>query len=251
MTKDFSNKVAVLTGGASGIGLSTAKQLAAGGATIVIADIDDAGGENALSALADSNEQHLYVHTDVTEESQVLALAQKVHSTFGHIDILLNGAGSPVKRSSFLETTLETWEACFAQNVRGTFLCSREILKYMVPAKQGVIINMASVAGIAGSPGFSVHYGAAKGAIITFTRGIAREFAKDGIRVNALAPGAVDTPFHTNYSPQGFLEEKTKNIPIGRAASPDEIAALIVFLCSDGCPYLTGSTIRVDGGMFV
>ena len=251
MIKDFSNKVAVLTGGASGIGLSTAEQLAAGGATIVIADIDDTAGENAISSLKNSGEKHLYIHTDVTEESQVSALVQTVHSTFGRIDILLNGAGSPVKRSSFLETTLETWEACFAQNVRGTFLCSREILKYMVPAKQGVIINMASVAGIAGSPGFSVHYGAAKGAIMTFTRGIAREFVKDGIRVNALAPGAVDTPFHTNYSPIGFLDKSTQSIPIGRAASSDEIAALIVFLCSDGCPYLTGSTIRVDGGMFV
>ena len=184
MTKDFNNKVAILTGGASGIGLSTATQLAAGGATIVIADIDDAGGENALSALADSNKQHLYVHTDVTEESQVLALAQKVHSTFGHIDILLNGAGSPVKRSSFLETTLETWEACFAQNVRGTFLCSREILKYMVPAKQGVIINMASGAAYAGSPGSSVHYGAAKGAVATFTRGIARAVSYTHLRAH-------------------------------------------------------------------
>ena len=251
MTKDFSNKIAVLTGGASGIGLSTAEQLAAGGATIVIADIDDTAGENAISSLKNSGEKHLYIHTDVTEESQVSALVQTVHSTFGRIDILLNGAGSPVKRSPFLETTLETWEACFAQNVRGTFLCSREILKYMVSAKQGVIINMASVAGIAGSPGFSVHYAADKGAIMTFTRGIAREFVKDGIRVNALAPGAVDTPFHTNYSPIGFLDKSTQSIPIGRAASSNEIAALIVFLCSDGCPYLTGSTIRVDGGMFV
>ena len=251
MIKDFSNKVAVITGGASGIGLSTAEQLAAGGATIVIADIDDTAGENAISSLKNSGEKHLYIHTDVTEESQVSALVHTVHSTFGRIDILLNGAGSPVKRSSFLETTLETWEACFAQNVRGTFLCSREILKYMVSAKQGVIINMASGAAYSGSPNSSVHYGAAKGAITTFTRGIAREFAKDGIRVNALAPGAVDTPFHTNYSPIGFLDKSTQSIPIGRAASSDEIAALIVFLCSDGCPYLTGSTIRVDGGMFV
>ena len=248
---NFNNKVAVLTGGASGIGLSTAKQLASKGATIIIADIDDTGGEKALSELADSKENHLYIHTDVTQETEVTVLANKVYSTFGHIDILLNGAGSPVKRSSFLETTLEIWESCFAQNVRGTFLCSREILKYMVPAKQGVIINMASVAGIAGSPSFSVHYGAAKGAIITLTRGIAREFAKDGIRVNALAPGAVDTPFHANYSPEGFLEHSSRNIPIGRAASADEIAALIVFLCLDACPYLIGSTIRVDGGMFV
>ena len=249
--KDFHNKVAVLTGGASGIGLSTAKQLASKGAIIIIADIDDTGGEKALSELADSTENHLYIRTDVTQETQVTALAEKVYSIFGKIDILLNGAGSPIKRSSFLETTLETWEACFSQNVTGTFLCSREILKYMVPAKQGVIINMASGAAYSGSPNSSIHYGAAKGAITTFTRGIAREFAKIGIRVNALAPGMVDTPFHTNYSVPGFVETMSKKTPIGRAATPDEIAALIVFLCSDGCPYLTGSTIRVDGGMFV
>ena len=121
----------------------------------------------------------------------------------------------------------------------------------MVPAKQGVIINMASGAAYSGSPNSSVHYGAAKGAITTFTRGIAREFAKHGIRVNALAPGMVDTPFHTNFSVPGFVETMSKNTTIGRAASSDEIAALIVFLCSDGCPYLTGSTIRVDCGMFV
>ena len=250
MTQTFEDQVAIITGGASGIGRETALLLAERGArAVVIADVDAERGPQVIQEVEVQGVQGRFVATDVTQQEQVVAMVRQTHEAYGRIDILLNAAGSPIERCSFLDCTLETWEACMAQNLRGSFLCAREVLRYMVPQRRGNIVNMASVAAYLGNPNSSIHYAVAKGGTVSLTVGMAREFAPQGIRVNALAPGAIDTPFHDKFSTPDFLERIVGMTPVGRMGTAREAAELIAFLCSDACRYLTGAVIRIDGGM--
>jgi 3-oxoacyl-[acyl-carrier protein] reductase len=250
MSQDFREQVAIITGGASGIGRETALLLAERQArAVVIADVDAERGPQVARDVEAHGARGLFVGTDVTVEEQVVAMVRQAHSTFGRIDILLNAAGSPIRRCGFLDCDLETWEACMAQNLRGSFLCAREVLRHMVRQRRGNIVNMASVAAYLGNPNSSIHYAVAKGGTVSLTVGMAREFAPQGIRVNALAPGAIDTPFHTKFSTPEFLERIVGMTPVGRMGTPREVAELIAFICSDACRYMTGAVIRVDGGM--
>lgn len=252
MAQDFTNQVAIITGGASGIGRETALLLTERGArALIIADVDAERGPQVAEEVEAQGAQARFIPTDVTEEAQVMSMVRQTHSAYGRIDMLLNAAGSPILRCSFLDCTLETWEACMAQNLRGSFLCAREALRYMVAQRRGNIVNMASVAAYLGNPNSSIHYAVAKGGTVSLTVGMAREFAPQGIRVNALAPGAIDTPFHDKFSTPDFLERIAGMTPVGRMGTPREAAELIAFLLSDACPYLTGAVIRIDGGMIV
>lgn len=251
MVQPFEGRVAIITGGASGIGRETARLFAERGmAGVVIADLDAEGGEQAVSEVQERGAKGLFVDTDVTNEDRVKAMVEQAQREFGRIDVLLNAAGSPIRRCRFLDSDLATWQASLDLNVIGTYLCSREAIPHMLKQGKGSIVNIASVAAYMGNPHTSIHYSAAKGAVVSMTIGLAREFAEQGIRVNALAPGAVDTPFHNKFSPPGFLDRIMEITPMRRMGKPREVAELIGFICSDACAYMTGAIIRVDGGMF-
>ncbi len=250
MTHNFTDQVAIISGGASGIGRETAVLLAERGArAIVVADFDATRGPETAAEIEACGTQALFVHTDVTNEDQVVSMVKKAQDTYGRIDMLLNAAGGPVCRNSFVDCTLETWESCMAQNLRGTFLCAREAVKFMLERGKGSIVNIASVAAYLGNPGHSVHYAAAKGGILSLTIGMGREFAAQGIRVNAVSPGPFDTPFQDKFATPESIKRVKERVPAARLGDPREAAELICFLLSDASPYVTGTTVRIDGAM--
>lgn len=251
MVQPFEGQVAIVTGGASGIGRETARLFAERGmAGLVISDVDAQSGEQAVTEVQERGARGLFVDTDVTNEDRVRSMVEQAQREFGRIDVLLNAAGSPIRRCTFLDSDLATWQASLDLNVIGSYLCAREAIPHMLKQGKGSIVNIASVAAYMGNPHTSIHYAAAKGAVVSMTVGLGREFAERGIRVNAIAPGAVDTPFHDKFSPPGFLDRIMEITPMKRMGSPRELAELIGFLCSDACAYMSGAIVRVDGGMF-
>ncbi len=250
MTQEFAGKVAIISGGASGIGLETGLMLAERGAKgIIIADFDSIAGKEAEVRQREAGAEALFIQTDVTSEDAVVSMVNETRKRFGRIDCLLNAAGGPVARNPTTDCSLETWEACFALNVRGSFLCAREVLKIMIEQGSGSIVNVSSAAAYLGNPGGSVHYAAAKGAILSMTKGMGREFAERGVRVNAISPGTFDTPFQDKWATSASREQILKKVPAGRMGDPKEAAELICFLLSDASRYITGEVIKIDGGL--
>ena len=253
MSQTFQDQVAIISGGGSGMGREAALRFAERGMTgVVVVDIDEEMGKQVAAEIEERGAQGIFARCDVTQEDQVVSMVRQAHRDFGRIDVLYNAAGSPIKLCNTLETSLELWEANMALNLRGSFLCAREALRYMVEQRRGAIVNMASDAAFQGNPGSSVPYAAAKAGVITLTVGLAREFADRGIRVNAVSPGHIDTPLWRRFAAVGgedFLERISEVIPMGRLGTPQEVAELVCFLCSDACPFVTGVTVRADGGM--
>jgi 3-oxoacyl-[acyl-carrier protein] reductase len=189
------------------------------------------------------------VRTDVTSRAQVNEMVRRAIGTFGTIEFAFNSAGAALRRSNFLDIDDDLFEDTFALNVKGTFYCMQAILPHMRQNGRGVIVNMASMAHRRGGPGSSVHYAAAKGAVVSMTLGVAREFADAGIRCLSISPGPIRTPFQAaaQTSPelvQRFLED----VPMKRFGEPEEIGELVLFMCSDACSFMTADTVYVNGG---
>lgn len=240
--KRFENKVAVITGGASGIGAATARLLAREGAHIVLADLNDNGGH---SIAADLGPTALAVKCDVSSAADVEALIKAAVDRHGRIDILFNNAGI----GSF-GTTVELppadWERVIAVDLHSVYYASHFAIPHM--PRGSAIVNTASISGMGGDYRFAA-YNAAKGAVINYTRALAVDHARDGIRVNALCPGLVDTPITAGASQMpGLKEEWESRIPLGRAAQPEEMASVVAFLASDDASYVTGTIMVADGG---
>jgi NAD(P)-dependent dehydrogenase (short-subunit alcohol dehydrogenase family) len=240
-------RVAVVTGGASGIGASVVQLLSDQGMTVVVADIDQSAAERSAAALRDAGRQAFALGMDVGNPASIEAGFATVRADHGRCDVLVNSAGI-AKVIPFLKFPLDNWLATMNINVTGTMLCSQHAAQMMVERGWGRIVNLASVAGMRAVGSGRTAYGTSKAAVIGLTRQIAAELAEHGVTVNAVCPGPIDTAMvETMHTPQ-FRAEYTKAIPAGRYGKTHEVAALVAFLVSDAAAYMTGVAIPVDGG---
>ena len=251
MAKRFEGKVAIVTGASGGIGRSTAQQFAAEGARVLVADVKDAEGAETVDLIKAAGGEAIYVHADVSQEADAQGLVQKALDTYGRLDIAVNNAGILGGFKATHETDPATFDQIMAVNVRGVFLG----MKYQIAAmlgKGGAIVNTSSAAGFTGIAGL-VGYVASKHAVNGMTKTAALEYAKAGIRINAVNPGGVITPMTIGLMPEpkeGEPEQPDQH-PIGRSAQPEEIANAILWLCSEEASFVVGLCMAVDGGLTI
>jgi 3-oxoacyl-[acyl-carrier protein] reductase len=245
----FAGKTVIITGAGSGIGRATALIFAREGANVVCADVNDKAARATAEEVNGKGSQALAVKVDVTRRGEVGAMVERAIAAFGSVQFLFNSAGAAIRRAKFLEIDDALMEKTFALNVNGTFYAMQAVLPHMLANKAGVIVNMASMAHRRGGPGSSIHYAAAKGAVVTMTMGVAREFATQGIRALSISPGPIKTPFQdaAQSSPE-LVQRFLDDVPMGRFGAPEEIGELVLFLCSDACPFMTADTVYVNGG---
>ncbi len=245
----FRNKVAIVTGGASGIARATSYILASEGAKVVIVDINLEGANKVADEIKASGGETLALKVDITSLEEANQLARTVLDKYGQIDILANIAGGaiPGKIGPFCESVKEVWDRIFGLNLYGTLNCCRAVVNHMIERRSGKIVNVASVAGMIGQAN-TADYAAAKGGIIAFTKSLAKEVARYGINVNCVSPAITGTERVLNMSEE-FLQNQIKLIHLGRFGKPEEIANVIVFLASDEASFVTGANYVADGGI--
>jgi 3-oxoacyl-[acyl-carrier protein] reductase len=242
----------LLTGAGSGFGAEIARRFASDGARVVVSDVN---GDSAEQVAADIGGSAVAIKTDVSSEAEVAALMQGAVESFGAVDVLVNNAGYSHLNKLMWKITVEEFDAVFAVNVRGVFLGCKHVIPLMIEQGGGAIVNIASIGAIAPRPGVTP-YNATKGAVLTMTKGLALEVARNNIRVNAVNPVAADTGFMKHATGMDELSDEMRErlvstIPRGRLAEPRDIAAAVTFLASDDADFLTGTSINVDGGRSV
>jgi NAD(P)-dependent dehydrogenase (short-subunit alcohol dehydrogenase family) len=241
------DRVAVITGAGSGIGLASARRLAAEGATVVAVDIDEAAGKAAAAETGGT-----FVAADVADEEQVRQLFDGIAARFGRIDVAFNNAGiSPPEDDSILTTGLDAWRRVQDVNLTSVYLCCKYVLPHMRKAGKGSIINTASFVAVLGAATSQISYTASKGGVLAMSRELGVQFAREGIRVNALCPGPVNTPLLQELFAKDpeRAARRLVHVPMGRFADPEEIAAAVAFLASDDSSFITASQFLVDGGI--
>jgi NAD(P)-dependent dehydrogenase (short-subunit alcohol dehydrogenase family) len=247
MIARLQDRVAVVTGGASGIGLASARRLASEGAHVVIADLDEDAGKRAADEV-----DGLFVRTDVTDADDVDALFTAAASTFGGLDITFNNAGiSPPDDDSILTTGIDAWRRVQEVNLTSVYLCCKAALPHLQARGKGSIINTASFVAVMGAATSQISYTASKGGVLAMSRELGVQFAREGIRVNALCPGPVNTPLLKELFAKDpeRAARRLVHVPLGRFAEPEEIAAAVAFLASDDSSFITASQFMVDGGI--
>ena len=247
MAGRLEGKTAVVTGGCSGIGLATVRRFAEEGARVVIGDVDDSRGPGTAEEVGGT-----YVHVDVTDKAQVDALFRTAKETYGSVDIAFNNAGiSPPDDDSILDTELEAWRRVQEVNLTSVYLCCKAALPYMIEQKKGSIINTASFVAVMGAATSQISYSASKGGVLSMSRELGVQFAREGVRVNALCPGPVNTPLLRDLfaSDPERAARRLVHVPVGRFAEPEEVANAVLFLASDESSFITASTFLVDGGI--
>ncbi|MGY1644181.1 SDR family NAD(P)-dependent oxidoreductase [Geodermatophilus sp. SYSU D00703] len=246
-------KRAIITGAATGIGAVTARMFAQEGAGVVVADINEDAGQRTVAEIRDQGGEAHFVRTDVTKENDVEALVKDGAEALGGLDVLFNNAGAQ-RSGPITEFDQEQWDLLMAVNPRSCFFGIKHAVPVLRQAGGGSIINMASLAAVKGGAGLTA-YSASKGAIVAFTKALAPELAPDKIRVNAVCPGWIDTPFNQPAIDfMGGREEQERVVeqivPMRRQGTPEEIAPIVVYLASDGSSYMTGQALVIDGGVY-
>jgi NAD(P)-dependent dehydrogenase (short-subunit alcohol dehydrogenase family) len=241
------DRVVVVTGGGSGIGLASARRMAAEGARVVVGDVDEAAGAAAAAEVGG-----LFVPVDVAVDDQVAALFAAAADTYGAVDVAFNNAGiSPPEDDSLLVTDLDVWRRVQEVNLTSVFLCCRHAIPHMQRQGRGSIINTASFVAVMGAATSQIAYTASKGGVLAMSRELGVQFAREGIRVNALCPGPVNTPLLRELFAKDpeRAARRLVHVPMGRFAEPEEIAGAVAFLASDDAAFVTASTFLVDGGI--
>jgi NAD(P)-dependent dehydrogenase (short-subunit alcohol dehydrogenase family) len=249
MAGRIQDRVAVVTGGCSGIGLATVERFVAEGAKVVIGDLDDDRGKQLVERLGDDT---TYVHVDVTSKEQVDALFATAKTTYGAVDIAFNNAGiSPPEDDSILDTDLDAWRRVQEVNLTSVYLCCKAALPYMLEQGRGSIINTASFVAVMGAATSQISYSASKGGVLSMSRELGVQFARQGVRVNALCPGPVNTPLLRELFAKDAARAARRlvHVPMGRFGEPEEMAAAVLFLASDDSSFITANTFLVDGGI--
>ncbi len=247
-TLELLGKVALVTGAAQGIGRAIALILAQKGADIVVSDINLEKAEETVREIETIGRRAIAIRADVANTNDVERMVEAILGRFGQIDILVNNAGI-TRDKLILRMTEEDWDAVLNVNLKGTFNCTKAVVRHMSKQRRGKIVNIASVVGEMGNVG-QANYSASKAGVIGFTKTIAREFAQRGINVNAIAPGYIETPM-TEVLPEKVKEELRRMIPMGRLGRPGDVAEAVLFLVSEASRYITGQVLNVNGGIYM
>jgi 3-oxoacyl-[acyl-carrier protein] reductase len=249
---DLTGRIALITGASSGIGAAAADVMADLGAQVAIGYHGNEKGANQVrDRIASAGGKAITVRADVRRSGEIRAMVEAVTKQLGPIDILINNAGSLIQRMKIQELTEERWDEIMDLNLKSAMLCSQAVMASMVERKRGAIVNIVSIAGRnGGGPGAGA-YATSKGGLTTFTKALAKELAPHGVRVNAVSPGVIDTPFHEAFSTPEMLRNFVATIPLGRLGTAMECATVIAFLASEAASFMVGETIEVNGGQLM
>jgi NAD(P)-dependent dehydrogenase (short-subunit alcohol dehydrogenase family) len=247
VTFDFSGRVALITGGASGIGRASCQAFASAGATVAVADISEEGGAATVQAIREAGGTAESSAVDVSDEDQVRSLVDAVVERFGSLDIAHNNAGIEGQHVKMADIPSDDWRRVIDVDLSSVFYCMKAQVPVMVAAGGGAIVNTASASGLIGGYALAA-YTAAKHGVVGLTKAAAMEYAPSGVRINAICPGAIDTPF-IGALPEPILDRLLLGTPLGRLGRPEEMASAVMWLCSDAASYMTGHPLAVDGGV--
>lgn len=246
---DFTGQVALVTGGASGIGEAATRAFARAGAKVAFTYISSGAEANALEEeIRTAGGQALAIRADLTKQDETDAAFAAVLRAFGTLDVVFTNAGGILQRIGTTDSTLDLWQRTFDLNVMSTYLTCQAAAKIMVEKKSGAIVTMSSLAAMDGGGPGALHYASSKGAIVTYTRALAKELGPLGIRVNGVAPGLIDTRFHVQFNTPAGRRSAVEGTPLRREGTAEDVANLVLFLASDKAAFITGETVQINGG---